>query len=225
MCSADCRTQLSTFKMEDQKLSDNSFQLIIAYHAMAVHCHKKHHFLTVPYILFKILTLLRCFIENFHEGILHCRRIATVKRIWVHNILLVEAVDHCSAHCSPAIPPLYHYWLFSVWRLDFICKNYLKAKVMSRSCYSKIKTSSTDLRKGRQSFTSMKRRPICLIWRWHGFQITKNIYQNSACLRVSECPTVLLLSLLSGIKRLPDQNTASWIQDPQGSVNVNMNIK
>ena len=101
---------------------------------------KKHHFLTVPYILFKILTLLRCFIENFHEGILHCRRIATVKRIWVHNILLVEAVDHCSAHCSPAIPPLYHYWLFSVWRLDFICKKYLKAKDMSRSCYSKIKS-------------------------------------------------------------------------------------
>ena len=106
LCSADCRTQLSTFEMEDQKLSDNSFELIIAYHAMAVHCDKKHHFLTVPYILFKILTLLHCFIENFHEGILHCRRIATVKRIWVHNILLVEAVDHCSAHCSPAIPPL-----------------------------------------------------------------------------------------------------------------------
>ena len=88
---------------------------------------------------------------------------------------------------APLLYHLYHYWLFSVWRLDFICKNYLKAKVMSRSCYSKIKTSSTDLRKGRQSFTSMKRRPICLIWRWHGFQITKNIYQNSACLRVSHC--------------------------------------
>ena len=86
LCSADCRTQLSTFEMEDQKLSDNSFQLIIAYHAMAVHCHKKTpvsdkslHSFQNPNTHCIAVSKMKV---RFHRCVLLC----TVE-IWVHNMV------------------------------------------------------------------------------------------------------------------------------------------